>query len=70
MAENDRWVVEYPDGGWAVVREDRERVSDVLQTQEEAIARGHVIVGNLGGGELVIKGKDGQIREKLTIAGT
>lgn len=68
MAQNDRWVVEYPDGGWAVERENRERVSDVLRTQEEAIARGHVIVRNLGGGELLVKGRDGKIRDKLTVA--
>ena len=69
MAEHDRWVVQHPDGGWAVVKEGRERVSDLLPTQEEAIARGHEIVRNLGGGELVIKGVDGKIREKLTVAG-
>jgi len=69
MAANDRWVVEYPDGGWAVERENRERVSDVLRTQDEAIERGHVIVRNLGGGELIVKGRDGTIREKVTVAG-
>ncbi len=69
MGENDRWVVEYPGGGWAVERENRERVSDVLATQAEAVERGHVIVRNLGGGELIVKGRDGLIREKLTVAG-
>jgi hypothetical protein len=64
-----RWVVEYPEGGWAVEKEDRERVSDVLATQEEAIDRGHVIIRNLGGGELIVKGRDGKIREKVTVAG-
>jgi hypothetical protein len=68
MASNDRWVVEYPEGGWAVERENRERVSDVLPTQAEAIDRGRVIVRNLGGGELIVKGRDGQIRDKITIA--
>src|SRR3954447_16294720 len=37
MSDNDRWVVEHPDGGWAVEKEDRERVSDILRTQEEAV---------------------------------
>jgi len=69
MAEHDRWIVQYPEGGWAVVKEERERVSDVLDTQEEAIKRGHEIVRNLGGGELIIKGVDGKIREKVTVAG-
>jgi hypothetical protein len=64
----DRWVVEYPDGGWAVERENRERVSDILPTQAEAIERGHEIVRNAGGGELIVKGRDGQIRDKTTVA--
>ena len=68
MAANDRWVVEYPEGGWAVERENRERVSDVLRTQEEAIRRGHEIVQNVGGGELLVKGRDGKIRDKVTVA--
>ena len=69
MAENDRWVVEYPEGGWAVEREDRQRVSDVLPTQEEAMTRAREILRNLGGGELIVKGRDGQIRLKDTVAG-
>ena len=68
MSASTRWVVEYPDGGWAVEKEDRERVSDVLGTQKEAIDRGHVIVRNLGGGELIVKGRDGKIRDKITVA--
>jgi hypothetical protein len=68
MAANDRWVVEYPDGGWAVEKENRERVSDILPTQEEAMARARTIIRNLGGGEMIVKGRDGQIRLKDTIA--
>jgi hypothetical protein len=68
VAENDRWVVEYPEGGWAVEREDRERVSDILGTQEEAMDRAREIVRNLGGGELIVKGRDGEIRLKDTVA--
>ena len=68
MSVNDRWVVEYPDGGWAVEKENRERVSDVLRTQEEAMQRARVIIGNLGGGEMIVKGQDGQIRRKDTVA--
>ena len=69
MAENDRWVVEYPEGGWAVEREDRQRVSDVLDTQEEAMTRAREILRNLGGGELVVKARNGEIRLKDTVAG-
>lgn len=60
--------MENPDGGWAVERENRKRVSDVLGTQEEAIKRGHEIVRNLGGGELLVKGRDGKIRDKVMVA--
>jgi hypothetical protein len=69
VADNDRWVVEYPEGGWAVEKEDRERVSDILATQEKAMDRARVILRNLGGGELVVKGRDGQIRLKDTVSG-
>jgi hypothetical protein len=68
MPDNTRWVVEYPEARWAVEKEERQRVSDVLDTQAEAIRRGHEIVRNLGGGELIVKGRDGQIRDKITVA--
>lgn len=67
MATNDRWVAEYPDGGWAVEKENRERVSDILSTQEEAMTRAREIIRNLGGGELIVKGRDGKIRLKDTV---
>ena len=65
---NDRYVIPH-DGGWAVAKEDRERVSARLATQQEAVDRGREIVRNLGGGELVILGEDGAIRAKYTIEG-
>jgi hypothetical protein len=68
MPESTRWVAEYPEGGWAVVGEDRQRVSDVLDTQAQAMDRGHEIVRNLGGGELIVQGRDGEIRDKITVA--
>lgn len=68
MATNDRWVVEYPEGGWAVERENRERVSDVLTTQDEAMQRARTIIHNLGGGEMIVKARDGQIRLKDTVS--
>ena len=69
MGANDRWVVEYPNGGWAVEKEDRQRVSDVCRTQEEAVQRARAIIRNLGGGELIVKARDGHIRMKDTVAG-
>ena len=68
MSANDRWIVEYPEDGWAVEKENRERVSDVLPTQEQAMKRGREIIRNLGGGELIVKGRDGKIRLKDTVA--
>ena len=68
MGVNDRWIVEYPDDGWAVEKENRERVSDVLPTQDDAMKRGREIIRNLGGGELIVKGRDGKIRLKDTVA--
>ena len=67
MAANDRWVVEH-DGGWAVVKEEHERVSDLLATQDEAMQRARTIIHNAGGGELIVKGRDGRIRLKDTVA--
>ena len=64
--DNDRYVIPH-DGGWAVAKENRERVSGRFDTQAEAIDRGREIVRNQGGGELVILGEDGQIRRKSTI---
>ena len=64
---NDRWVIPH-DGGWAVAKEDRERVSAKFDTQAEAIERGREIVRNAGGGELTVLAENGQIREKDTVA--
>jgi hypothetical protein len=51
-----------------VEKENRERVSDVLPTQEQAVQRARIIIHNAGGGELIVKGRDGRIRLKDTIA--
>jgi len=63
---NDRWVIPH-DGGWAVAKEDRERVSAKFDTQAEAIDRGREIVRNAGGGELTVLAENGQIRQKDTV---
>ena len=64
---NDRWVIPH-DSGWAVAKESRERVSATFPTQAEAIERAREIIRNAGGGELIIQGEDGQIRQKDTVA--
>lgn len=67
MSDNDRHVVPNPDGGWDVRAPGASRASSHHETQAEAIDRGREIVGNAGGGELRIHGRDGKIRDSDTI---
>jgi hypothetical protein len=66
--DNDRYVQQRPDGKWEAVKEDHQRASVVGDTQKEVVNRTREIVRNAGGGELVIRGRDGQIRDKGTVA--
>ena len=68
MAENDRHVVPNSDGGWDVTAGRAARASSHQGTQADAVDRARTIVHNLGGGEVVIHGRDGRIRDKDTIA--
>ncbi|MFJ8967032.1 DUF2188 domain-containing protein [Lentzea sp. NPDC102401] len=69
MTENERHVVPNNErGGWDVVAPGSSRASSHHDTQADAIARGREIVGNAGGGELRIHGRDGHIRDSDTIA--
>ena len=63
----NRHVVPNPEGGWDVVRPRADRASAHLSTQSEAIDRAREIVGNLGGGEVLIHGRDGRIRDLDTV---
>ncbi len=51
------------ENGWAVVGEGNSRATSVHGTQQEAIDAGREIARNQGG-ELLIHGRDGQIRER------
>lgn len=64
---NDRHVVPNPEGGWDVRAGDAQRSSAHAATQQQAIDRAREIVHNAGGGEVLIHGRDGQIRDKDTI---
>lgn len=64
---SNRHVVPDPDGGWDVRAPGAERASGHFDTQSEAYARAREIVGNRGGGEDVIHGADGRIRNSNTI---
>ncbi len=66
--DNTRYVQRRPDRQWEVIGEYHQRASAVTHTQAEAIDRGREIVGNAGGGELVIKNRQGQIRDTDTVA--
>lgn len=52
---------------WVVVGPNADRASGVFDTQAEAINRAREIVGNLGGGEVTIQGRDGQWRDSDTV---
>lgn len=65
---NNRHVVPNEHGGWDVKAPDAARASAHSTTQVEAINRAREIVHNAGGGEVVIHGRDGRIRDSDTIA--
>ena len=66
---NNRHVVpNNEDGNWKVLKPGSERASSIHRTQVEAEVRAKEIVGNLGGGEVVIHGRDGRIRDSDTVA--
>jgi len=70
MSNDDRMVYRRTDGQWADKRHGASRPAGLHATQKEAAeaAREHLL--NSGGGELEIKGLDGRIRSKDTIAKT
>lgn len=64
---NRRHVVPRRGGGWDVRAPGADRASARSATQAEALRRAREIVGNAGGGEVVIHGRDGQIRDSDTV---
>lgn len=64
---NNRHVVPNPNGGWDVKAPGADRASAHLPTQADAIDRARQIVTNLGGGEVPIHGRNGQIRDSDTV---
>lgn len=63
---NKREVRRHGDG-WGVFAPNAMRASVVKRTQAEAQASGRTIVRNQGGGELLTRGQNGQIRQQDTI---
>ena len=66
--QNRRHVVPDPAGGWNVKAPNSQRTSAHASTQAEAERRAKEIVGNLGGGEVVIHRPDGTIRDSDTVS--
>jgi len=65
---HQRHIVPNPKGGWDVKDPNASRASSHHATQAEAEARAKEILGNVGGGEAVIHGRDGRIRDSDTVA--
>jgi hypothetical protein len=64
--DRDRTVYRRGDE-WVNKRNDSDRASSVHGTQGEAEDAAREMLRNQGGGELTIKGRDGQFRSKDTI---
>jgi hypothetical protein len=66
--DRDRTISRRNDGKWVNKRNDSEKASSVHGTQKDAIDSAKGMLKNQGGGELTVKGRDGQIRSKDTIS--
>lgn len=65
--KNVRHVVPNRDGGWDIVAPGGKRASAHTDTQAQAVDRAGQVVGNAGGGEVRIHGRDGQLRDSDTV---
>lgn len=68
MGREIRHVVPSSKGGWDVKAPESDRASSHHETQSQAEQRAKEIVGNSGGGEVVIHRPDGRIRDSDTVA--
>jgi len=68
MGKNDR-IVYRRDDGWVNQRLGAERVGSIHSTQKAAEISAREMLTSAGGGELITKGRNGQIRSKDTIGG-
>lgn len=67
-APNRRMVQRRTDGKTEVRKPGAERASAIVESQAEGIQRARQILANDGGGELQVRGLDGQIRQQDTVA--
>jgi hypothetical protein len=68
MGKNDRTVSQRSNGSWANKRDGASRATSLHKTQQQAADAARKALKSSGGGELKIKGEDGKIRSKDTIA--
>jgi hypothetical protein len=64
---NQRHVVPNNTSGWSVKKPGAGRVSSLHNTQAKAENKAKQILRNVGGGEVVIHGRDGKIRDSDTV---
>ncbi len=64
----DRTIYRRDDGKWANKRNDAGKSSSVHDIQQDAINSARTMLGNQGGGELTVMGRNGRIRSKDTIS--
>lgn len=62
----DIWVSPRDDG-WAVKKVGADRASSVEPTQADAIRRANDLARSQGGADVVVQGRNGEIRSKDTI---
>jgi hypothetical protein len=67
MTHDSRSVFRRADGTWVNLRNGAERAASLHDTQREAIAAAESMLGNAGGGELTVMGRDGKIRSKDSV---
>ena len=65
---NRRIVQQRDDNQWEVRDPNASRASSIVPTQSAGIDRARDILGNDRGGELQVRGRNGQIRAQDTIA--
>jgi len=66
--DRDRTVFRRPNGTWVNKRNDSTRASSLHSTQGDVVSTAKQQLTKSGGGELTVKGLDGKIRSKDTIA--
>ena len=67
MAYIEAHVVPNPRGGWDVVVSGRRHIDSHHADQARAEARARALLRERGGGQAVIHGRDGRIRESNSI---